>query len=558
MESNKSTTSAPAADIIYQGGDIVTICEARPLAEALAVVDGKILAVGSEADVMAFKGPETEIIDLGGKTMMPGLIDAHSHVAGAAAKLYGANISAPPVGPAASLGDLKEILVKYIKDNNIQPGGWVFGMGYDDTAMKEKRHPDRDFLDEVSSENPIFLAHASGHLVAANSLTLKLAGIDETTEDPEGGVIQRRPGSREPNGVLEETARTLILGAVPMPSLEQAEEKFIDAINYYVSHGVTTAQEGAISLPPIVEIYKKLGSEGRLPIDVVGYPEEEVSDQMLDGWINDRAYQNHYRMGGMKMFLDGSIQGYTAYLKRPFHVQPEYAADDPGYRGYPMIETQAETDRQVLKAYQNDWPLLCHTNGDAATDMFLDAVEKSEKAYPGRDRRTVIIHAQTMRDDQLDLAKKLGMVPSFFPGHVYYWGDRHRDLFLGPERAARVDPLKSALDRGLIFTGHHDCPVTPVNIMTIVWAGANRVTSSGMVLGPEERIPVIEALKMVTINAAYQYFEEDKKGSLEPGKLADLVILSDNPLKIDPMAIKDIIVEETIKEGVSVYRKQNG
>jgi predicted amidohydrolase YtcJ len=224
--------------------------------------------------------------------------------------------------------------------------------------------------------------------------------------------------------------------------------------------------------------------------------------------------------------------------------------------GYPMIESQDEVDRQVMDVYRNNWPLLCHTNGDAAMDMLLSAVEKAEKAYPGKDRRTVIIHAQTMQEDQLDLADELGMISSFFPAHVYYWGDRHRDVFLGPERAARINPLKSALDRGMVFTGHHDCPVTPVDMMTIVWAAVNRMTSGGEKLGPEQGIPVYEALKMVTINAAHQYFEEDKKGTLESGKIADLVILSGNPLKVDPMVIKDIAVEETIKEGITVYRKK--
>jgi predicted amidohydrolase YtcJ len=277
---------------------------------------------------------------------------------------------------------------------------------------------------------------------------------------------------------------------------------------------------------------------------------------MLTGYVNDTAYQDHFRLGGLKMVLDGSIQAYTAYLSKPYHIQPDFeAAEDGQYKGYPMIESQEEVDNQVMAAYKNDWPLLCHTNGDAATDMLLSAVQKAEKAYPGKDRRSVIIHAQTMREDQLDLARDLGMIPSFFPAHVYYWGDRHRDRFLGPERGARVDPIKSALDRGMKFTGHHDSPITPVNMMTVVWAAVNRVTAGGEKLGPEQCIPVMEALKMVTSYAAFQYFEEDKKGTLEPGKLADLVILSDNPLKIDPMAIKDIVVEQTIKQGISIYRK---
>lgn len=554
---NDQTSTTRKADAIYYNGDIVTMHDGQPAAEALAVSKGKIMAIGTTDDLIALAGAGTESIDLQGKTMLPGLIDPHSHVAITAAKLWGANASPPPVGTVASHDDLKQVLKEYMAERNIQPGDWVFGMGYDDTTMSEQRHPDRDLLDEVSTDNPIIIAHISGHVMAANSQALDVAGIDTSTENPEGGVIQRRKGTKEPNGVFEETAMALLFGGVPMPGPDTVAEKLADAVAHYARHGITTAQDGAIKIPFVADIFKTMGKEGRLPIDVVGYPLFEVSEEMLTGYVNDVIYQDHFRLGGLKMVLDGSIQAYTAYLSRPYHVQPDIeAVEDGTYCGYPMIESQEEVDSQVLAAYKNDWPLLCHTNGDAATDMLLTAVQKAENTYPGKDRRSVIIHAQTMREDQLDLAQKLGMIPSFFPAHVYYWGDRHRDLFLGPERGTRVDPLKSALDRGMVFTGHHDSPITPVNMMTVIWAAVNRVTSSGKKLGPEQCVPVMEALKMVTSYAAFQYFEEDQKGTLEPGKLADLVILSDNPLKVDPMAIKDIVVEETIKEGKSIYRKE--
>jgi predicted amidohydrolase YtcJ len=553
---NSNAVSEEKADTIYCGGDIVTMVDAEPQAEALAIQGDKILAVGTQKHVMTFKGANTKEIDLCGRTMLPGLIDPHSHVTLTAAKLWGANISPPPIGSVTSHSELKRVLFDYLQERKIKPGDWIYGMGYDDTSMAEQRHPDRALLDEVSKENPIILSHISGHVLAANSLALKLAGIDHTVQNPEGGVIQRVDGTNEPNGVLEETAIRLIFGAVPMPGKERIADELAKAVAYYVKHGITTAQDGAIKFPIIQEIFSRMGKDGRLTIDVVGYPYHEVAEQMLGDYVNDTVYHDHFRLGGMKMVLDGSIQAFTAYLSKPYHVDLGIGETEEGqYRGYPMIESQDEVDTQVMDAYRNNWPLLCHTNGDAATDMLLSAVQKAENAYPGKDRRTVIIHAQTMREDQLGLAAKLGMIPSFFPAHVYYWGDRHRDLFLGPDRGARINPLKSALDRRMVFTGHHDCPVTPVDMMMIIWAAANRVTSGGKKLGPEQCIPVYEALKMVTINAAYQYFEEEKKGTLECGKLADLVILSDNPLKIDPMAIKDIMVLETIKEGATVYQK---
>jgi predicted amidohydrolase YtcJ len=320
-----------------------------------------------------------------------------------------------------------------------------------------------------------------------------------------------------------------------------------------------------------------------LDIDVVGWPLFNVADDMLADFEQDCVYRGRFRLGGLKLLLDGSIQGYTAFLSQPYHVQP--GADEPvdgddigevdqllvqsdarsgapplpqaqggDYRGYPTFESQDEVTSWLKKAYEKGWPVQCHTNGDAATDMLIAAVREAEAAYPGEDRRVVIVHAQTMRDEQLDAAAELGMSPTFFPGHVYYWGDRHRDIFLGPERAARVNPLRSALDRGIAFTGHHDAPVTPADMLVPIWAAVNRVTASGEVLGPEQRISVIEAIRASTINGAYQLFEEDAKGSIEVGKLADLVVLSEDPLKVDPMTIKDIQVLETIKEGRTIFR----
>jgi len=416
------------ADLIYYGGDIVTINDAQPSAEALAVKDGTILAVGAADKMAAFKGSATKMVDLCGKTMLPGLIDPHSHVDLTAAKLWGANASPPPVGTVASHAGLQQVLRDYMAKRQIQPGDWIFGMGYDDTSMTEQRHPDRDLLDEVSTENPILLAHISGHVMAVNSMALEQAGIDASTENPEGGVIQRRRGTQEPNGVFEETAMMLLLAEIPMPGPKTMADKLIDAVAHYARHGITTAQDGAVKIPFIADVFKKMGQEGQLPIDVVGYPLYEVAEEMLSGYENDTVYQDHFRLGGLKMVLDGSIQAYTAYLSKPYHVQPDIeAAENGAYCGYPMIESQDDVDKQVLVAYKNNWPLLCHTNGDAATDMLLTAVKKAEDAYPGKDRRSVIIHAQTMREDQLDLAHTLGMIPSFFPAHVYYWGDRHRD-----------------------------------------------------------------------------------------------------------------------------------
>jgi len=570
------------ADLILFGGDIITVDSANTVAEAVAIKDGKIAAVGTQAAVMAWRGPGTELNDLGGKTVLPGFVEPHSHVSMVGIKLAVADLSPPPMGPVGNFADLKRALLEYNESRNLEPGDWIIGMGYDDTAMAEGHHPTREVLDAISSENPIFLLHISGHLAAVNSEALEIAGIDENTPDPDGGRIQRLAGSQEPNGVLEEFAMFSLFEVLPTPSEEETAKQIEGAVAHYASHGTTTAHDAAIKSPEQLALYHSLAAAGRLAIDVVGWP--LLSDQMLANFEQDRHYRGRFRLGGLKILLDGSIQGYTGYLSQPYYIQPgadkPVGTDDVGeadhllvksdaptevaplphaegrdYRGYPTFESQQEVTDWLKKAYEKNWPVQCHTNGDGATDMLIAAVREAEEAYPEKDRRVVIVHAQMMREDQLDAAKELGMTPSFFPSHIYYWGDRHREIFLGPERAARIDPLKSALDRGIVFTTHHDAPVTPADMLLPIWAAVNRVTSSGKELGPEQRIPVIEALRAVTINGAYQIFEEEIKGSIEPGKVADFVILSANPLVVDPMAIKDIQVEETIKEGKTIYRR---
>ena len=571
------------ADRILFNGTIVTVDSADTVAEAVAVKDGKIVAVGAEDEVMQWRGTGTELTDLKGKTALPGFVEPHSHLSFVGVKLNVANLSPPPIGPVGSLADLKQVLLEYKESKGLKPGDWIIGMGYDDTAMTEQRHPNREDLDEVSHENPILCLHISAHLAAMNSKALEMAGIHENTPDPEGGVFQRLPGSQVPNGVAEELAMFSLFAVLPTPSEEEAVKEIEDAIAYYASHGTTTAHDAAIKSPGQLALFRKMADEGRLDIDVVGWPLFNVADQMLANFEQDRVYRGRFRLGGLKLLLDGSIQGYTAFLSQPYHVQPmgdePVGRDDIGevdqllvqsdapadvlplpqaeggdYRGYPTFESQQEITGWLKKAYAKGWSVQCHTNGDAATDMLIAAVREAEVAYPGQDRRVVIVHAQTMREDQLDAAAELGMSPTFFPGHVYYWGDRHRDIFLGSERAARVNPLRSALDRGIVFTGHHDAPVTPADMLVPIWAAVNRVTASGEVLGPEQRIPAIEAIRAATINGAYQLFEEETKGSIEVGKLADFVVLSENPLKVDPMTIKDIQVLETIKEGETIFR----
>ncbi len=579
-----SAQSGTEADAIYFGGPILTMLKDGDRAEALAVQNGKIVAVGELAAVMAQKGPNTELVDLQGKTLMPGFFDPHSHVALQSAKFATVNLDPKPIGEAGSIADIQQILKDWIKEKRIKPGGWVIGWGYDDTGIEELRHPNRDDLDSVSTEHPIVLVHISGHLMTGNSRMLDEVGITDETANPEGGVIQRKPGSNEPNGVLEENAGMLVLGHLPMPTPEQAMTMVEKGLRFYAEAGITTAQDCA-TFQGTWRLFSALEEQGRLPIDLIAWPRfNAVDDDAFDDIVARRGGTGRLRLGGIKLGLDGSIQGYTAFLSEPYHVEPVSGAIVPdkcdteraerlfiaeanealtkepgavagsgaGFRGYATM-TQEQVERWVRRCDDNGIQIQAHTNGDAATDMLLDAVQEVRAEKPRPDLRTTIIHAQMMRDDQLDVAARHGLTPSFFPVHVYFWGDRHRDLFIGPERAARMDPARSARDRGLKFTLHHDAPIAGISMLKVAWAAVNRVTTSGKELGPDERITPFESLRAITADAAWQNFEEDRKGTLETGKLADLVLLSDDPMAVDPMRIKDIQVLQTIKEGRTVY-----
>jgi predicted amidohydrolase YtcJ len=381
-----------------------------------------------------------------------------------------------------------------------------------------------------------------------NSAALAQLGLDAASPDPPGGRIHR-DAQGDPDGVLEETATELLRGVLPAPTLREGWAIVREATRRTLAAGVTTAQNGyaeAAQLAPLIWLSRL----GLLPMRLVVWPREEVAERILAGDLAfDPPDPERVRRGAVKFIADGSIQGYTAWLTRPYFVPP---GDDPEYRGGPRI-APADLNAQVERFHRAGWQIAIHGNGDAAIDEILDAFEAAQRAYPRPDARHIVVHAQMARDDQLDRMKRLGAIPSFFVLHTYYWGDRHRDVFLGPERAARISPTRSAEERGLRFTLHADTPVVPLEPLRIVWAAVNRRTTSGAVLGPEQRIGVPRALRAVTADAAWQNFEEASKGSLEPGKLADLAILSRSPLE-DPATIDQIRVLETIVGGRTVWR----
>ncbi len=546
-------TSVEHPEAIYHGGPILTMAGTEPsYAEAVAVSGGRIAFVGSEIEALALKGPETTVRNLEGRAMLPGFIDAHGHLKNVGFQSLAANLLPPPDADVGSIAVLQDKLRAWGEGELSERLGWVIGFGYDDAQLAEKRHPTRDDLDAVSSDRPVFIIHQSGHLYVANSALLELAGIDAATEDPDGGIIRRRVGSREPNGVLEETALFRVLGV--FPKIDEAGQRAMvkKGLEAYIRFGFTTAQEGR-AFPDDVDLYVAMAEANELAIDVVAYPDYWMArDKVVDSPWLARDGGSRFRIGGIKGNLDGSPQGKTAWLTEPYFVPPE--GQDADYVGYPMLGEEKAL-AMFDDAYAQGWQVINHANGDAAIDQLIRAARAATEKHGAADRRTVGIHSQVMREDQLDAYKELGIIPSFFGMHTFYWGDWHRDSVLGPERAAHISPAQSALDRGMIYTQHHDAPVALPSSIAILATQVNRTTRSGQVLGPEQRVSAWEAVKSITINAAYQYFEEDRKGSIEVGKLADFAILSADPLEVGSEELWDLEVLETIKEGVTVYRR---
>jgi predicted amidohydrolase YtcJ len=548
-----AATAACPADLIYSGGPILTMNDAAPLAEAVAVRGGRILALGTRAQMEATRGPGTRMINLEGRTMLPGFVDPHGHVAMVGLQAVGANLLAAPDGEANDIASLIRILRDWAARNEaaVRRYGLIFGFGYDDSQLKERRHPTRDELDQVSTEVPVLIIHTSSHLAAVNSKALEKVGITAATPDPTGGVFRRRAGSREPNGVMEENA--MIAGAGPLlGSLDEAAwlAMIRAGSEFYASFGYTTCQEGRAMGPTLANL-TKAADRGLLAVDVVAYPDILGAADQLGGPLHGRAYRNRLRIGGAKISLDGSPQGKTAWLTRPYHVIPPGLP--PDYRGLQTAPTDA-TIEAFSRCYERGWQILAHAGGDAAIDLMIGAVREARRRHGPGDRRPVLIHGHTLREDQVDALRDLGIFPALFPMHTFYWGDWHRDSVLGPERAENISPTGWLMSRGMMFTSHHDAPVARPDSMRVLSATVTRRSRTGDIIGPRHRVPVATALKAMTIWAAHQHFEEATKGSIEVGKLADFVVLSDNPLSVDPEALAALKVVETIKEGASIYR----
>jgi len=543
-------SSTQYAETIYTNGDVITMAEAMPSAQAVAVGGGKILAVGSQEEVLRLKGPETKVVDLNGKTLSPGFIDCHSHFMNALQIVAWANVSMPPVGPITCIADIIAVLKKQKEHLKAAKGDWIIGYGYDADGLAEKRNVTVDDLDPHFPDNPMMLIHVSNHGAVLNSAAFKLFNYTADTPTPPGGVIVRKPGTNEPAGLVMEMAFLPMWAKMPKPAQADLLERLKPAQEIYASVGITTAQEGG-SFPSDIALLQKAAADGRLYIDVVSFAMITDLKEVLKSNPPSTfgSYNGRLKLGGTKLVSDGSPQGRTGFFTKPYLTNGPNGEEN--WRGEPSFPP--ETQNEMVKlAYDNGLHVNCHANGDAAIDMLLASHEHAAANDLSKDRRTTVIHSQFVRRDQLEKYVKYKFIASFYTEHAFFFADQHMTN-LGPERTNFLSPMKTALGMGIHCTNHTDFSVAPIDQLFTVWTAVNRISRSGKVIGADERVTPLQAMRAITIEGAYQISEEATKGSIEVGKLADLTVLSANPLKVDPMTIKDIKVLETIKEGRTVY-----
>ena len=532
---------------VYVNGNVITMNPDAPESTAFSVVGDRFCAVGSEEDANKWSDRGTEVVDLGGKTVLPGFIEPHSHISFYAAQLLQVDCS-PQTNK--TIEDVKNSI--HARAKAVEPGTWITGCGYDDTLIDDKRHLNRNDLNEAAPENPVLIFHVTGHLFYTNSLGLKIGGITRETPQPVGGEIDKDDHG-EPTGLLREPAAVESVAVhVPLTTDEEFHEVLPRAIRHFHQAGITSCHDAAIGYsgegPALFKAYQTLEARGDLTLRIYMTILERLYRDIIKTGLCPGFGSEHLKLGSVKLFQDGSIQALTAALSEPYNNRSDFKGN--------LIMPQEALNEMVETYHRKGFQIAVHANGDRAIESVLTAMEKADRLYPGHGaHRHMIIHCQMASDDQIQRMKVLGVIPNYFVNHVYYWGDRHVALFLGAERARRIDPLQSTLDQGWKFVLHSDLPVTPVDPLFSIHTAVNRVTREDRVLGKAERISPMAALKAYTTHAAFCSFEEDIKGSIEPGKLADFVVLSDDPLTVEPEALKDIQVLATAVGGLMVFGK---
>ncbi|WP_404458834.1 amidohydrolase [Oceanobacillus kapialis] len=539
-------------DLLFKNGNVLTLDKNNTIAGSVAVSDGRIIGIWSEPEPPKETveiSSNTTVIDLKGDTLLPGFIDTHNHILTHGLMRDWVDCSTPP---NKTIKDIKSAISN--ATNNLSDGDWVQGYGYDDTLLEDQRHPTRHDLDEVSPNNPVFIKHISGHLAVANSVAMELAGLNVHTDDPPSGHFGRDDNGKL-NGVLyEHEAMQVIQQIIPQKTVDEMVINLEKAAYEYISHGITTNSDAAVRNRQELEVHLKAAKTNKNSMrtqlmimhnlfrngEVFGaYTPEELNKEIMDN-SNGLA-----KLDSAKMFQDGSIQGLTGALREDYYKNPGLKGD--------LIHDQESFQEEVLDLHRRGFRITTHGNGDRAIGSILDAYEYALSKHPRENHKHRIEHVQAATPGDLEKMATLDVAGSFFINHVYYWGDRHKNIFLGPERAKRISPLAEAVQHNLLFTLHSDCPITPISPLFSVWAAVNRITRNGEILGPEQKIDVITALKAMTIYGAELIFDSENLGSIEVGKLADFTILEADPTTVDPIEIKDIKIKSTIINGKIVY-----
>ncbi|MBU8878601.1 amidohydrolase [Bacillus sp. FJAT-29790] len=545
-------------DLIIKNGNIVTLDKSNTIAKSLIVSNGNIakLFFECEPDTEGYIiDSNTQEIDLNGATLLPGFIDTHSHLL-----MYGEMLNFLDCRSPLTT-NIDDILQKVReKVEKTASGQWIMGWGYDDTLLEEKRHPMRADLDKVAPNNPVFIRHISGHFATVNSKALEIAGITEATLNPSGGFFGRDEEGRLDGVVHEIPALEMIFPILPVPSNEESIENIAKGAEVYLAQGITTCTDAGVGLdkgPSELDAHLSAANSGRNPMKMrlmilnhllredgpfANYTAEQLNDELK------KKSNNRIQLDSAKLFQDGSIQGFTAALREPYYSKStEYGE---------LLNEQEAFNKEILDLHNRGFRIAIHGNGDRAIESNITGLGEAIKGSPREDHRHRIEHVQTASFNDLETMKQLGIAASFFINHVYFWGDRHRDIFLGQERASRINPLAEAVELDLLFTLHSDCPITPISPLFSVWAAVNRVTRNGNVLGEDQKIDVLTALKSMTIYGAELNFEEKEKGTIEVGKRADFAVLAKNPLTCPTEEIKDIPVLATIIDGKVVWENR--
>lgn len=536
-----STIEAQTMKTAFINGKIYTVNEKQPLAQSVIVEGNKILFVGSDIEAKQFIDSNTKVIDLYGKLMLPGFIDNHVHFISGGFYLLGIDLR-----PANSTTEFRTILREYVSK---YPSKWITGGYWDHEKWEVKELPTKEMIDDIAPNTPVFVERLDGHMGLANSYAMKLAGITKDTESPDGGLIVKDPKTGEPTGVLKDNAMNFIYNIIPSATSQENYDAALAALEEAKRLGITSVQD--ITFEDALTTFKKLKEEGKLTCRI--FTRWPISDykNLVDKNINIGYGDDFIRMGSLKAFADGSLGSSTAWFFERYN-------QDTTTTGLPMdIITDGSMEKWGLDADKNHLQLSVHAIGDKANSYMLDLYEKIIKQNPEWDRRFRLEHAQHVRFEDIKRFAELGVIASVQPYHCIddgVWAEKR----IGPERIKYTYPFKSFLDSGVKMCFGTDWYVAPLNPLLGIYAAVTRRTlddknPEGWI--PEQKISVEDAIKCYTVNSAYASFEENIKGTIETGKLADLIILSDDILTIDPNKIKDAKVEMTMFDGKVIYNK---